>query len=1364
MFDEQTTTWFSETIGTPTAVQEEGWPMIESGRHVLISAPTGTGKTLASFLVFIDRMKAQSRRGELPDELSLIYISPLKALGNDIRENLRRPLDGIDGAELRVGIRTGDTTAYERRRMIKKPPHILITTPESLYLLLTSKSGREMLKTAKTVILDELHAVINTKRGAHLMLSLARLDKLCGAELQRVGLSATIEPLDVAAEYLAPGKSAAIVAPKMAKSVDIQVTSPLPDFRVLTEGTIWADIAREVHEHCLTARTVIAFTDARNNAEKLAYYVNQIAPGFARTHHGCVSKEQRLEAERQIRSGELRLMCATSSMELGIDVGEVDLVLQVGCPRTISSTMQRLGRAGHNPGRTSVMYIYPRTAAEAVNCGLTAGVALDGGIEQSTPPRKCLDVLAQHLVSMAVEESYDIEEILELLPNAYNFRDVTREELLATLEMLAGDYEHELDRPARPRILYDRINGRVEGDAYSRMLALNAGGTIPDRGFYAVKLPNGTKLGELDEEFVFEARVGDKFLLGAFGWRIAEIRKDDVLVTQASTEGAQSPWWHGDAAGRGYATGKSFGALMRSLSDAHQVGRLHSRLRELCLDEAAAYNARRFLESQIEATGCLPDDRTIIVEHFSGEYGESQIMVHSLFGRRVNAGLSLLMQHAASNALGCEISAFDDDDGFIISPYASAASIPEGLMHELSPDTAAGMLTSMLPATPLFNMAYRYNAARALMMGLRSGKRQPLWVQRLRSAEGLDNAIRQRNHPLIAETRRECLEDYWDLPSIEGVLRDISEGRISVVEVKRSEPSPMSLPLRRQAEAVMMYDYHPTSSSVTNHVAAELAEMTTPAPEELERAGKRRREPENAAQLHSLLMAEGDLFAGEVDVPVQWLDSLAREGRVLYIEPGLWICAEQEEQYRAAFEDGDVETRKRIARRCLRYRGAQNAESLSERYFLTEEQCRVLLEALTESKEAVYFDELYYHAELYSRAGRETVAARRREVKTRPPEAYAAMSVSRARTAGDSLSQLRQGLTALLGQSYPPSIWESVLLPARTSGYRPKLLDELLSQGEFLWVLSEGGLSFHSPDDVDWEGGYTFESTVLDDEDENAVVDALEKRGASFLRSLLTVLPGNSALDTMLKLTAKGCVRADSFDPIRRLIQGDSKNLKRRAMERSVALTSGRWELTRLLKPLSIEDRLERGFDRALILSRETAKGLSRGNEPGISWGEALEVLRIWEYTGKARRGYFVEGLDGAQFVRADDYRSVVSALEHPTDGIVWLNATDPAMQWGKSLPHMSERAFINVAGTAVALSAGVPIALFERKGQVLRVFEPSRQEEALTVFARDYAQRRIFPDQRRMTVKEYPADAESALEGAGFKRQMLEYTLWERG
>ncbi len=1368
LFSQYTSDWFTNSLGGPTAVQKAAWPAIADGGDTLVSAPTGTGKTLSAFLVFIDRLKAQAREGTLKQELQLIYVSPLKALAGDIRENLRRPLEGIKNEErkqegkeptdLDIAIRTGDTPQNERRRMIKTPPHILITTPESLYLMLTGKTGQVILQTARYIIIDELHALIDSKRGAHLMLSIARLDKLCQNKLQRIGLSATIEPLSRAAEYLSPDP-VTLVAPKMEKEIKFIITSPFAEKKPLSRDPIWQELAGTVYAYCKDTKSVIAFVEGRMYAEKLAYYVNQLGgEGFARTHHGSLSKEQRFEVEQSLRNGELRLLCATSSMELGIDVGDIDQVFQIGCPRSISSTLQRLGRAGHNPGRVSVMHMFPRAAAESLYCGMTAETARNGGVEYSHPPRLCLDVLAQHLVSMSVNGGYGLDEVMELLPRAYPFREVTREDVHDVLCMLAGDYEHDRDIPVRPRLLYDRIHGYAEGDTYSRMLAVSTGGTIPDKGLYNVKTENGVKLGELDEEFVYESRIGERFLLGTFAWKIASVQKDTVIVSPAAVSGARLPFWKGEIKGRSMQTGIAFGKIFNKLEIAYRSHELENELKRLGLDEEAASDAGDYIKCQIEATGGLPDDSTIIIEHFKDETGY-QMMVHSVFGRQINSPLAILAGEAARHELNMNINYVDDDDGFLLLPYGDEA-VPEGLLYRIRPDSAKPALAALLPATPLFNMNFRYNSARALMMGVRKAGRQPLWVQRIRSAEMLDSLVKVEKHPLIRETKRECLEDYWDLPGVERVLQGIQAGTIQIREMYLETPSPMSMLLRQQTEASMMYDYAPTpvGIQVAAKEALEQAQVTVPEPEVFAKVSERKKLPEDEKQLHSLLMAEGDLIAGELAVPIEWLVSLVKQGKAMYIEPGLWIAAEHKDRYHAALEEGDKNARMFIVRQVLRYRGVFTAEQIGERYFWTEETAREVLHDLSQQKLVIEREGLYYHGELYDRAQRETVKQRRIQVKTLPPESYAAFFANRIYRMGPPLEQLKNALPVLCDQSYPAAMWENIIFPARVIGYRPELLDTLLSQGIVFWKTSaDGGLSFHLYDDIDWDADLSSVAASLDG-DEKILYEALLKRGASFMQRLSPIIEGGSPYNSLLTLAEKGLVFADSFLPVRMWQMKDKMEKaspRQRVSARSKALTTGRWEVLRPIKQLTMEQQLERVFDRAVLICRETAKD--------INWTAALEVLRVWEYTGRVRRGYFIEGLSGMQYIREKDYGGTILALEQPVNQIVWLPAADPAQPWGKILPHKPERAFINVIGTAVALRAGIPIAVFEKQGKVLRIFEEEFLSEALIEFTRYFSERRLFPALNRITVKQYPEGAARVLSEAGFIREMQDYTLYRK-
>lgn len=1357
LFTDATIRWFQNTLGQPTQVQKEAWPTIAAGKHTLVSAPTGTGKTLTAFLVYIDQLKQMADAGTLQQELYLIYVSPLKSLAGDIRENLRRPLNGIAPLEIQVGIRTGDTTQQERRKMCKTPPHILLTTPESLYLLLTSISGQKILKSARAIVIDELHAIIDTKRGAHLMLSIARLDQLCGSPLQRIGLSATIEPLSLASKYLSP-EQVVVIAPPMEKEVKLYITSPLSDTSIILSGTIWTELAREVYEHCKGCRSVIAFVEGRMYAEKLAYYVNQIAgEGFARTHHGSLSKEQRFEVEKELREGKLRLLCATSSMELGIDVGDVDQVFQIGCPRTISSTMQRLGRAGHNPGRLSVMHIFPKTSSEGLYCGLTAQLVREGRIEPCHPPKKCLDILAQHLVSMATGEGYEVAEVVPILKRAYPFEGVTIEEVKAVLAMLAGDHEHLRDIPVRPRILYDRIHGRVEGDAYSRMLAISGAGTIPDKGLYAVKTEENIKLGELDEEFVYEARIGDKFLLGTFAWKIKKIQKDAVIVTQTSMSGAQLPFWKGDIRGRGLQTGLHFGRMFRQLNQAAGEEALEEKLLELGLDERAMRSAKDLIQRQVEHTDILADDRTIVVEQFKDEAGMPQMMVHSIFGRQINAPLALLLQEAATRVMNVKINYVEDDDGILLFPFGEY-ELPFGLLQRIQPSQVKEVLEAMLPTTPLFNITFRYNIGHALMMGVKKSGRQPLWIQRMRSAQMLDSIIAVKNHPILKETKRECLEDLWDLNGVEQILNQVQSGDIQVYELETLYPSPLSLTLRRQTEASMMYDYAPTPLGV--HIASkeevnEIA-MMNPSMDQLEQVTKRTNLPEDEKQLHSLLMMEGDLLAGELEIPIQWLEDLASQGRVLYIEPGLWIAAEQEEEYKKALKDCEEITCQRLIRRALRYRGAQEVEELSARYFWSMEWTEKQLRTLCEEQSIISYKGVYYHARLFEQAQRQTIKSRRVLNRTFPAANYAALLLAKQSVTASPKVQVETALRKLCEIKLDAPLVESVILPGRVKNYRPELLDTVLAEGNIFWKLSEqGSLFFHRYEDIDWgaEEDVSLEHLT---EKQRILYEALRKRGATFMQGLAKLIPDATPQDTLLELAHMGLVNADSFLPVRQWLNREKHRkapLKQRVNARVQALNTGRWEVVHPIKPYTVEERLHQLFDQFSILSRETTMY--------ITWQQALEVLRVWEYTGQVRRGYFIDGLSGIQFIREKEFSGTMLSLEHPMEEMVWKVAVDPMQPWGKYIKHQEGRSFMSLPGNYVALYMGMPVAVLERQGKVLRCFDEQYGKLALQSFVEGFRQKSLYPSTKRIVVKEYPESMQQVLQEVGFMKEITDYVLY---
>ena len=1357
-FDPMIAQWFETQVGSPTMVQRAGWPIISGGESVLLSAPTGTGKTLAAFLCFIDRLVRRQRAGTLEDRTAVLYLSPLKALGNDISKNLRRPLDQMNLTGIRIGVRSGDTEASERQRMMRRPPHIFITTPESLYVMLTSKGGRTLLRSVEAVIIDELHAVLDSKRGTHLLLSLERLDALCGKKLQRVGLSATIRPLQRAADCLAGAPAARrvrVVAPEIRKRTDVQVEMPLKDFQVMPEGSVWPSLLRTLYQRAQGARTTLVFTEGRATAEKVAHGINELAgEGFARTHHGCVSKEQRLEAEMQLKSGQLRMMCATSSMELGIDVGEIDLVAQIAVPNAVSRATQRLGRAGHSPGQVSVMRFYPRTQREILDCALTVQAMNEGFIEELRPPELCLDVLAQHLVSMAAMGEWTVDELLHLVRGAWPYREISKEQIMGVLGMLAGDYEHSEDQPARPRVLYDRIHETVSGDEYSRMLALRSGGTIPDRGWYRVMLSDGTHLGELDEEFVFEARLGDRFLLGAFAWQIEKIERDRVIVKPTSPVGAPSPFWKGDGVGRPYETGLRVGARFRGFTQAHFSGRLLRALEEnMGLDLDGRLNAARYIESCIEALGGMPDDNTIILEHFSDQAGESQLLVHSVFGRPVNQPLSMLLRSAAQRAVGGEVRVYVNDDGILLHS-ASGRLLPDNLLDRIDRRGLRRQVMDNLPDSALFAMSFRYNAARALMMGVRKSGRVPLWVQRIKGTEALHRVCAHSEHPLMLETVRDCMEQWMDMAGLEDLFERMASGQLRTVERHVRTPSPLALALRQTLESVELYNEQPLEKGSKVELM-DLRAGVKPEREQVAQAVTHIRAPSDERQLHSMLMAEGDLAAGEVEAPIEWLNSLLQQGRALYIEPGLWIACEERELYQRALEQGDRAAQTRLAMRCLRYHGPMEAGELAARYAWDEAFAQGLLEELAGQDKLIRADFGYIPAQIYERAQRLQLREHREMVQTQPPEAYAALLAESIRGDMGGEAALVQALQSLEGVALPPRAWEEAVLPRRVAGYRPQMLDELIARGEFIWrILPEeaGRLAFYPAGRIDWTAEPPEAGAELTPE-ERRLYEILRRRGASFGHALSQQMGEVAVMPLLLRLMEMGLVSCDSFAPLRR--QSAPAGLKARVHQRVRAQSAGRWELAQPVLPLSLEDRLEGIFDRYRILSRETAA------REGVSFAEALELLRVWEYVGRVRRGYFVKGMSGAQFVRQGDFEKVTRALKAPSPMPIWLNAADPMQAWGGILKHeREERSFLCVPGSAVALVGGKVGAVLERKGETLRVFESESVGEILSQLVRSARMGQLFPEKRMIVLRKVDPGLGPALEEAGFVREMRDYVL----
>src|SRR5829696_6136668 len=823
-FSEKTRAWFEQAFEGPTPAQAAGWPAIASGGHVLIQAPTGSGKTLAAFLYGIDRLDASSGSG-----LRLLYVSPLKALNYDVERNLRGPLAGLR-SELRVGVRTGDTTQKERRELIKEPPDILITTPESLYLMLTSQA-RETLRGLETVIVDEVHAVAGSKRGAHMALSLERLDALLDRPAQRIGLSATQRPLEEIGRFVSGDRPIQLVDAGTRKDLDLEVVVPVDDLRELgtsreltqpvvnddvvmasgyesTARSIWPSIYPDLLELVRAHRSTIVFVNNRRLAERLALRLNELAEEeIARAHHGSIAREQRLEIEELLKRGQIPCLVATSSLELGIDMGAVDLVVQVESPKSVARRLQRVGRAGHELGAVSRGRIFPKFRADLLESAVVARRVLDGEIEETVIPRNPLDVLAQQIVAIAADDEIAVDDLHRLVRRAYPFAELSRAQLENVLDMLDGRYPSDEFAELRPRIVWDRTGGVIRGREGARKLAVTNAGTIPDRGLFGVHLVDGGgRVGELDEEMVYEARAGQTFLLGASTWRIEEITRDRVLVSPAPGVPGAVPFWKGEGIGRPYELGRAIGQASRELAAAPEAA-AHARLRdEYSLDERAAHNLLVFLREQRDSTGAVPSDRTVVVERFRDEIGDWRLCILTPFGARVHAPWAMALQARLRDSLGLEAQSIWSDDGIALH-LADADATPPLDDILVGPEEIEDLVVAEVGNTALFGARFRENAARALLIPRRRpGERTPLWQQRLKSQALLQVARRYPAFPLVLETYRECLQDVFDLPALKDVLAGLKTRKLDLVEVETASASPFSASLLFDYIATYMYE------------------------------------------------------------------------------------------------------------------------------------------------------------------------------------------------------------------------------------------------------------------------------------------------------------------------------------------------------------------------------------------------------------------------------------------------------------------------------------------------------------------------------------------------------------------------------
>jgi ATP-dependent Lhr-like helicase len=1369
VFSPRTREWFERAFAAPTPAQELGWPAIARGGHVLVQAPTGSGKTLAAFLIGVDRLNETPGAG-----LRLLYVSPLKALNYDVERNLRVPLAGLR-SELAVAVRTGDTPADERRRMLKSPPDILITTPESLFLLLTSRM-REVMRGIETVVVDEVHAVAGSKRGAHLALSLERLERLLEKPLQRIGLSATQRPLEEIGRFVAgTGREIELVDAGVRKELDLEVVVPVEDLRELgstaelsvppladgvemgvgverSSRSIWPSIYPAVLDLVRAHRSTIVFVNNRRLAERLALRLNELAgEELARAHHGSLAREQRVQVEELLKAGRIPCLVATSSLELGIDMGAVDLVVQVESPKSVARGLQRVGRAGHELHAVSKGRIFPKFRADLLESAVVARAMREGAIEETRIPRNPLDVLAQQIVAVCADEEISVDELHELVRRAYPFAELSRVQLENVLDMLAGRYPSDEFGELRPRIVWDRAAGVVRGRAGARRLAVTNAGTIPDRGLFGVHLVDGGgRVGELDEEMVYEAREGQTFLLGASTWRIEGITRDRVLVSPAPGVPGVAPFWKGEGVGRPAELGERIGRTARELvALSHEVAlaRLQD---EHGLDERAARNLVTFLREQEAATGVVPSDRAIVVERFRDEIGDWRVCVLTPFGGRVHAPWALALGARLRDTLGMEAQSLWSDDG--IALHFPDADVPPPVADLLpDPDELEELVVAELAQSALFGARFRENAARALLIPRRSpGQRTPLWQQRLKAQSLLQVARRYPQFPIVLETYREVLQDVFDLPALRRLLRSVQTRELDLVEVETASASPFASSLLFEYVATYMYeDDTPAEERRAQALSLdrellrelmgieELRDLLDPGAIEQVEASLRPA-PRSADELHDLLRRGGPLFAGEADAGLA--EALVGERRALRARLGgrdALVAAEDAGLVRdalgaalpggvpQAYLDTVPDALGVLLARYARTHGPFTTGEAAERFRLDPVRAEAALREL-ERKERLVRGGLrpggrereWCDPDVLRRIRRATLAVLRREVEPAEQAAFGRFlpawhGIGRRQT-------LREALVPLQALPLPVTLWEHELLRRRVPGYAPAELDALCASGEVVWVgagLDRVAVYFreHAP-----SLGQAPAEAPPEDAAHAAIRAAMRQTGAVFWNELLdaTGLDPADALAALWELVWAGEVTNDSWAPLRasRRYQPPRPEPRVRRITRSRASapspTQGRWSLAaRLFEPRLGTDPgpvpnrralAELLLERQGIVTRDGVRAESVRGGYGAVYGElkALETLAV------CRRGYFVEGLGGAQFAlpgaveRLRELRA--SAGSEPE--LVVLAAADPAQPYGAALPwprRAGGRA-ARVAGAWVVLLDGEAALYVERGGRSL--------------------------------------------------------------
>ncbi len=1445
LFSEPARDWFRGAFAEPTDVQERGWSAVAAGHHTLMAAPTGSGKTLAAFFWCLDRLAAEPAPPAAA-RCRVLYISPLKALAVDVERNLRAPMRGLElhceaaglpVPEIRVAVRSGDTAAADRRLIERHPPDILITTPESLFLMLTS-AARRTLASVRWVIVDEIHSVAATKRGAHLALSLERLVELTGRDPQRIGLSATQRPLEEVGRFLVGGgREVHIVDAGRRKTLEVTVEVPVEDMADLDLGyqpppsgpaaamgagapprrSIWPAIHPRLLELIREHRSTIVFVNSRRLAERLAGRLNELAESdLVRAHHGSIARDQRTLIEDQLKAGTLKGLVATSSLELGIDMGAVDLVVHVESPPSVAAGMQRIGRAGHSVGEVSRGTIFPKFRGDLLECAAVVDRMLRAEIETTRVPQNPVDVLAQQVVAMCAMDQWKVDDLARVVRRAYPFHDFGDRALEGTLDMLSGRYPSSEFSELRPRIVWDRVEGTVRGRAGAQRLAVTNAGTIPDRGLYTVNLlDDGRRVGELDEEMVYESRPGETFVLGATTWRIADITPSQVLVTPAPGEPGKVAFWHGDNQSRPPELGRALGEMVRELRSL-PADRAQAWLEERSgFEPGAARNLLAYLEDQAQATGAVPDDRTVVVERFRDEVGDWRVCILSPHGGRVHAAWALALEERLRERLGVEVQAIFADDGIVLRlPDVDAPPETADLLPE--PEEVQEAITSRLPDSAVFAAHFRENAARALLLPRRRpGQRTPLWQQRQRSANLLQVASRHPDFPILVETYRECLSDVFDLPALRDLLSRIRSRQVRVVSVDTERASPFAASLlfdyvgayiyegdaplaERRAQALTL-DRELLQELLGEEELRELIDPAAVASLELELQGLLpERFPRDVDEAHDLLSRLGDLDPDEAaarGAPPEWLADLESQRRAIQVRirgAARWIAAEDAGRYRdsvgisppaglpAAYLSAGGSALEALLLRFARTHVPFGAIEPAQRWGLSAEEVEAALGRLA-AEGMVLAGEFrpggagreYCHPDVLRSLRRRSLAQLRREVEPVTPDALARFlpAWQGVGSAASGIDRLLEVVFQLEGLALPASVLEHDVLAARVRGYSPRLLDELISMGEVVWAgrgslgASDGRVALYLRDGLE---------RLLPETDDRPsgelhqrLRDHLAGRGASFFRELYVAAGGGdeeAVLDALWDLVWSGEVTNDTFAPVRVLGPAPRRG-HRPGRPRLPRLTqpraAGRWSLL----PAGAASATERLHAQAGVLLQRYGV-LTREAVVAEGWrggfASLYPVLRAMEESGRIRRGYFVEGMGGSQFAlpgAVDRLRDV----REPDQAVVALAATDPASPYGSLLPWpQGDFRAARAAGAFVVLEGGQVRLFLERGGRSLTVLGEVGPEH-LTALARVASRLGRVEVQRVGGVPVHESSLVGALRQAGFGSSPRGMVLWSK-